>query len=204
MIGSLDKVYKQVRLTGKLNVDDIYILEAIYKILIGCETSIDSYQRKILISSYNQILNSSKNICPPTILPQEQIQYKSKFLQAEYLDCNNYPNIDKIYYWQEIDYNTSNEDILDAAKLPNFTKNKPSDKYSVFEKGKSITYTNVGRIGFLAIDTVIEDIFNLYDVGGVNITDGFVIVFIPEINSTLISSINVYSNSVMNLKIIKT
>lgn len=203
MIGSLDKVYKQLRLTGKLKSTDIYILDAIYKLLSGCTTSISNYQRRSLILLYNQVLGSSKYACPAVILPQEQINPKSKFVQAEFLDCNNYPNSDKVYYWQESDYNIRNADLLISVLDPLFTNGKLSSTLPVFSNGILISYENVGVIGFLINNTKLSDVYKVYDANNFDVSTGFNITFIPEINSTLIVSTNVYSYGDMMFKIKK-
>lgn len=203
VIGSLDKIYKQVRMTGKLHATDIYILESIYKLLSGCESSITHYQRRTLLSLYNRVLNTSKYTCQPVILDIYKVEPKSKFVQAEFLDCNNYPNNSKIYYWQEYDYTISNTDLLIDALEPGFTNNKLSTTATVFETGKEIDYTSIGVIGFLINDTVIEDVYKVYDVNNFDITSSFIITFLPEINSTLIVSTAVYSYGALTFKIKK-
>lgn len=91
LIGSLEKIYKQLRLTGKLKSTDLYILDAIYKLLNGCDASLTHIQRRELLSLYNDILNSSQTLCQPIILPEDKVSPASNFIQAEALDCNQLP-----------------------------------------------------------------------------------------------------------------
>lgn len=60
---SLDKIYRQAKMNGTLRVKGAYLLDAIYKLLIGFKNSIDVYQRETLLILYNKILKSSKYIC---------------------------------------------------------------------------------------------------------------------------------------------
>jgi hypothetical protein len=63
IISSLDKIYKQSKMDGTLRVKGAYLLDAIYKLLIGFKNSIDAYQRELLLVLYNKILKSSKYVC---------------------------------------------------------------------------------------------------------------------------------------------
>jgi hypothetical protein len=60
---SLDKIYRQARMNGTLAAKGAYLLDAIYKLLIGFKNSIDTYQKELLLVLYNKILNSSKYVC---------------------------------------------------------------------------------------------------------------------------------------------
>lgn len=78
---SLEVIYRQSRMTGKLNSSDLYLLEAINKFLGGCETSLTTQQRRILFSLYNNIMTSSKNICNHPALTVKTISSTPKFIQ---------------------------------------------------------------------------------------------------------------------------
>ena len=97
IISSLNKVYKNAELTGKLYPIDIYVLESIYKLLNGCDTSLSNDQRQLLIALYNTIITTSKTICKSNILEKHISSFKSKFTQAEIEDCNNYQKYPLLY-----------------------------------------------------------------------------------------------------------
>jgi hypothetical protein len=60
---SLNKIYKQARMNGTLAAKGAYLLDAIYKLLIGFKNTIDVHQRELLLVLYNKILNSSNYVC---------------------------------------------------------------------------------------------------------------------------------------------
>ena len=78
---SLSAIYNQSRITGKLNSSNLYLLEAINKLLGGCTTSLTTVQKRILFSLYNSILTSSKEICNVPLQNLTDVQSKPKFVQ---------------------------------------------------------------------------------------------------------------------------
>lgn len=72
-----------------------------------------------------------------------------------------------IYYWQ---YDNVNDDINDAPNIDQtFLDTKSSEVIDNFLAGKTVSYTDVGRIGF-AITNVPENYYKILDTFGVNIT----------------------------------
>ena len=76
---------------------------------------------------------------------------------------------------------------------------KPSDTYENFEKGKYITYGDIGKVTFFAFnsnnfDFVITDILNN------DVTHTFKLTYIPKLNATLFISNNIYSHGIMFFK----
>lgn len=203
IIGSVEKSYKKARLTGKLTSNDAYILEAIYKLLGACYTSLSQPNRRTLTTLYNRILTTSKNTCMPMVLSQDKKTIKSEFVQAEFLDCNTYDPNQKIYYWQESSYLTTNADVLVKIAVPGFLHLQPSDTLTVFSAGKSIPYTNVGRICFAVTDTKSTSTFNILDSLNNNVISGFTKTFIADTHVTLFVSTNVYSYGTILFKINK-
>lgn len=63
VVPSLNKAYNKAKINGKLIVDDIYILEAISKLLLDCYTSLQASETLNLRNYYNTILNNSKYVC---------------------------------------------------------------------------------------------------------------------------------------------
>lgn len=203
IIGSLEKTYRKARLTGKLNSNDPYILEAIYKLLGACYTSLSQPNRRTLILLYNRILTTSKNTCMPMVLEQDKRSPKPQFVQSEFLDCNTYTSYQKIFYWQETDYYTTNLNVVAKVDDNGFLKSKQSDSLTVFSSGKNIPYENVGRICFAITDTKSASTFNILNSLNIDVTSGFTKTFINSINTTLFVSTNVYSYGSILFKINK-
>lgn len=203
IIGSVDKSYKNARLTGKLTSNDPYILEAIYKLLGACYTSLSQPNRRTLTTLYNRILTTSKNTCMPMVLKQDVKVIKPEFIQAEFLDCNTYDSNQRIYYWQESSYLTTNSEVLAKVAVRGFLQSQSSDTLDAFSSGKTIPYTNIGRICFAISDTKSTSTFNILDSLGLNVISGFTKTFIEDTKVTLFVSTNVYSNGSILFKINK-
>ena len=202
VIGSLDKIYKDAKIYGKLYPKDIYLLEAVYKLLSGCDTALLNTQRRILLSLYNKILYQSKNICP-VILEQYKVEPKPKFIQAETQDCNNYPVYNKIFYWQEDSYLTTESILIPIVDDTGFFSNKLFDTFPVFETGKDIEYNNIGRVCFAVMEATDSATYEIKDALNNIVTHTFDSVFIDQINTTLFVSQNIYSHGNMTFKIKK-
>lgn len=203
VIGSLDKIYNQSRVTGILHSNDVYILDAIYKLLSGCTASITHIQRRSLISLYNTILNSSKYTCKSIILSQDKVILKSKFTQAEYTDCNTTANLQKIYYWQEPNISVVENDIINNVSINGYLQSKPFDTIPSFEIGKTISYTSIGLISFAITNSLETDNYRLYDIMNNDVTDGFTRSYLNN-KTILFVSNNIYSHSNMFIKLIKS
>lgn len=203
VITSINKIYKDATLNGKLNSSDIYVLESIYKLLNGCDTALSNDQKQLLIALYNTVLMSSKYICKSTIIEKNVESFKSKFTQNETDDCVSYPKYPNVYYWQEEDYTITVQNVIDASKLTGFTTGKLKDTLLNFNSGKTISYTFIGRIGFFILDTISTDIYKIYDSLDNDVTTGFTVTYIDEMNSTLLVSNSIYSYGDMTFKIKK-
>lgn len=211
IIGSVDKSYKKARLTGKLESNDPYILEAIYKLLGACYTSLSQPNRRTLTTLYNRILTTSKNTCMPMVLAQDKKSPKHEFIQAEFLDCNTSSSSgsspansdNKIYYWQESDYSKTNSDVINEIHTSGFLISQPSDTLASFSSGKTITYSKVAIICFAFNNTKSTSTFNILNQFNVDITSGFTKTFVSDMNLTLFTSNNIYSNSDILFKLNK-
>lgn len=203
VIGSLDKIYNQSRVTGVLHSNDVYILDSIYKLLSGCTTSITHTQRRSLISLYNTILNSSKYTCKSIILNQDKVILKSKFTQAEYTDCNTTANLQKVYYWQEPNIDILLDDIINNVSVNGYLQSKLFDTIPVFEIGKTISYTSIGLISFAITNSLETDNYRLYDIMNNDVTNGFTRTYLDN-KTILFVSNNIYTNSDMFIKLKKS
>ncbi len=200
VISSLDKIYKQAKMDGQLHPKDIYYLNIMYKLLNNSYIELSNEQKQHLVSLYNKITFKSKYICPPTLYKKHQ-QTKQTFTQAETSDCGDINTFAKIFYWQEEDFTTTIENIIPQLNTE-FLSEKLSDSYLNFETGKTIDYSEIGRICFLAmssntIDYIVKDILDN------DITDAFDLIIIDEIQATLFVSKNIYSFGDIFFKIIK-
>jgi hypothetical protein len=204
IIGSLNKIYKEAKIHGRLYPRDIYYLQIIYKLLDGCPLTLTNTQRRDLVSCYNKLAFQSKHICQPKIIKGYQMSKKPIFIQAENTDCNTFPTqpVDKIFYWQETDIDTTGSDIEILAIIDGFTTGKDSATYSIFEESINIVYTSIGITGFLCTGSSTIN-YEIKDELGLDITDEFDIVVLPEITATLITSKNIMSHGTMNIRIKK-
>ena len=196
VVGSLDKSYLHAKTYGKLNTSEIYILNTIYNILNNF-TNLTASQKNSLSLLYNHIYYNSSNICKTYSINSNLINSKKSFIQnalikARTIPSNSSSNI--IYYWQEEDLNTTIEDIIPLTYNSSFFTSKSSDTYDNFENiGKTINYSNVGRIGFYATESDNKS-FIVTDILNNDVTNIFDIIYLSDSNATLFVSKNFYSN----------
>lgn len=202
IINSLNKDYNMSKVYGKLNPLSIYYIDIIYNLIYNCGLSVDEKQLSELITLYTKIIRNSDTICNSKIQCQKHININQNFTQSSNDDCNTIPdqNSYKIYYWQSEEI----KDEISQIKLlinPTFLSTKQFDTYQNFELGKTINYSEIGRICFLDSNsnTINYEIKNEL---GNNITDQFDIENLPS-NQTLIVSKNIMSFGDIKLKIKK-
>lgn len=193
LIGSIEKIYNKVILTGKIEIRDIYYLNIIYKLLNNVELS--NNQNNMLINYYNQLSHYSDSICPPKVIKKYQTTPTPRFQQLESEDCNTYTKNKSILYWQEV-YTLNNSEITELIDDTNYLIDKPSDTYENFEIGKNIDYTKIGKVVFLALESDNRD-FVITDVLNNDVTHTFSLIYLPQLNATLFISENNYSYGTM-------
>jgi hypothetical protein len=88
MIKSIENIYNNSKIYGKLYPMDLVHLNIIYKLLNSCHLDLSVENIKQLLNIYTNIEYKSKNICP-RIVYSKHIQTKQSFVQAECTDCNN-------------------------------------------------------------------------------------------------------------------
>jgi hypothetical protein len=203
LISSLDRIFNQGKLNGKLNTIDLYILNLTHDLLNNCCIELTNDQRRVLMDLYRKIYFNSEEICHVTNVQKYTIQPTITFVQAEAVDCNQYTQVNKIFYWQESDYNSDFEDIKLLIVNTNYLNTKPNDTYLSFDIGKNITYTNVGKISFAIIETLSTDVFKIYDVLNNDVTHAFDTYYEAINNCRLFVSKNTYSHGEINFKIKK-
>lgn len=203
LISSLDRIFNQGKLNGKLNAINLYILNLTHDLLNNCCIELTNDQRRALMDLYRKIYFNSEEICHVTNVQKYQIQPTITFTQAETIDCNQYTQVNKIFYWQESDYNSDFEDIKLLIVNTNYLNTKPNDTYLSFDIGKNINYTNVGKISFAIIETLSTDVFKIYDVLNNDVTHAFDTYYETINNCRLFVSKNTYSHGEINFKIKK-
>lgn len=207
VISSLNKEYKKTKVGKSLTPNDIYLLDIIYNLLNGCCLELSNTDYKKLLNIYNNILFTSKVICNSSYQEKYQMTKDTKFIQAKKTDCNDTPIqsvINKIYYWQEESYLTTIQDIKPLTYNNGYFLNKSFDNYNNFKNiGKTISYSNLGRICFYATESdnkkfIITDLLNN------DVTDTFNIEYLITSNATLIVAKNFDAPSDIFFKIEKT
>lgn len=200
MIGSLTNIYNKARLNGKLKATNLYILEAIYKLIGECELSLTQTQKTLLIELYRNIVATSDDICYYTDLEE----MKSKFTQGNTSDNGLIISENKIHYWQETEVSTTATDIQTSLLSDAYLASKPYDTNAAFQAGKTISYINVGRISFAIPKATSVSNYKLYDYLGNEVTSGFTKAFISTKNILVYTSINIYGYGDLLFKVIKT
>ena len=192
LISSLGKIYNKGKIKGKLKAINLYLLNVVYKLLDGCCLTLSNTERRALMDIYRKIYFNSEDVCKITSIPKYQIQPTVRFFQAEVTDCNTYPKYANIYYWQEAEYATTYTNVRANALTTSFLEGKLSDTYTSFQTGKTIPYSNIGRICFLAMESDDKD-FTVTDILNNVVNDSFDISYITSLNATLFVTKNVYS-----------
>lgn len=195
---SLDVVFNKARISGKINVINIYILNIIFKLLNTPYIELTVTQKEYLINLYRQVYFESKEICKikdynPTIYPTIKT-----FKQADFTDCNNFEVIENIYYWQ----NDSLSLITPVISTLDFFNDKEFDSKLNFQNGKSISFSLIGQINFAIFKSDNSD-FEIKDILGNVINSQFNKIFNSTYNVTIFTSKNIFSHGDINFKIIK-
>lgn len=201
VISSLNKEYKKAKIGKSIIPNDIYLLDTVYNLLQESNLTLSDTEKDKLLEIYNILLYKSKIICNNTYNEVSQMSKIDKFIQAEKTDCNNFPLetiLNVIYYWQEDSITNTIDDIIpeinDRVKL--------QATYLDFSDGKTITYSNIGRLCFLLNNETSVN-YSIYDELNNNVTSLFNLQYISVINSVIIVSKSIYSHGDINLKIIK-
>ena len=202
VIGSIERIYNRSKIYGKLKIKNLYFIDIIANLLNGGCVTLTSEQINGLLSIYYATTFQSNEICRPTICKTYQSTARPAFIQAEAEDCNDFPKFPKIYYWQETTTTANLANIQPLVDDQGYVEGKSSDTYESFNTGRTIAYSNIGRICFLATESTTTS-YTMYDIMGNSVADAFDIVLIPLIKSTLFVSKNIYSHGDIYFKIKK-
>lgn len=204
LISSLDRIFNQGKLNGKLNSIDLYILNLTHNLLDNCCIELTHYQRKALMDLYRKIYFNSEEICHVTNVQKYQIQPTISFTQAETTDCNQYTKFENIYYWQEQTLGKTIDEIALEVSNTGFFNGKLFDTEVKFETGVDCNFNQIGYICLAILDTLPTDTYKIYDYLNNDVTHMFERIYVDQINTILFVSNNIYSHSTTNLKIKKT
>lgn len=108
------------------------------------------------------------------------------------------PSTTKVAYWQLTNTNDKLAEVLAGLTLP-ILDAKPFELYPIFNDGKTITYTNIGRIVF-AIYTTVEQNFIITDTLGNNITDNFEVAYVPSLQCMVYVSKSIITHSTIGFE----
>jgi hypothetical protein len=188
IIKSLNNIYNQSKIYGKLNVEDINYLNIIYKLLNTCYLDLSVDEINTLSNLYENIQFHSKHVCPVLKYPKH-IQTKPTFVQAETNDCNNNPITDRIFYWEDrrfldTDYNLT---IATQASNTTFLFAQDSETYDFFNAGYEWPLesgdTRVMCINIYDIPQTNQ--YKLYNEFEQDVTNSFYYHYITQTNSIL-------------------
>lgn len=198
MITSLEKNFKNIYLGKPLKMSELYLYDAIFNFIEGCNIELTSSQIRTLTQMYNRLPSLSDQVCRSFV--KQEFQTKPKFIQAERNDIMNNGSPFKVYYWQDDNVDNSPEEIYNLSLNPGFLNNKPYLPYNKFNIGVYIDYTKIGKIAFKIVNPGDES-FIIYDVLRNDVTDGFE-RFYDVVNKTVtFVSIYDYANSEIEFKI---
>lgn len=187
---------------GIIKNKELYLLNMIFKLVdLNCLIGDSEINKKKLNSLYYKILNKYSFLCKSDL--DRTYYFKSKNINKTFevdQSCEIITKEYKIYYWQS----EVIKDEISQIKLlinPTFLSTKQFDTYQNFELGKTITYSDIGRICFLDSNSNTVN-YEIKDILGNLITDQFDIENLPN-NQTLIVSKNIMSFGDIKLKIKK-
>ncbi len=153
-----------------------------------------------------------------TILTNEEVEEELLYLKKVYkykeisncirnlgIDINSLleetveiPSTTKVAYWQVDNTNDTITEVAAGLTLP-LLESKPFELYPIFDDGKTITYSNIGRIVF-AIYVTTEQNFIILDTLGNNITSSFDVVYNDVLACTLYVSKSVITHSTIGFE----
>lgn len=197
---SLTKLYNQARLKGKLESNDLYILNILYNLINECHITITRKQKTQLECLYRTLYNNSKNICKVKTVVGYPVDLSTKFIVREKTDQEIIPTVSKVSYWQEPLGITSN-DILDLIDTGTYIETKSSATRAVFESGIDINYTDIGLIVFALNCSEETTQYAIYDILNNDVTNGFESFFNSDLGTRIFISFNIYAFGSINFKI---
>jgi hypothetical protein len=197
---SLKKLHNQARLNGKLESEDLYVLNLIFNLLNECNVTISNKQRKQLECLYITLYNNSKYICKVKTVTGFPVNLDTKFVVADKNEQVVVLPVPSVVYWQE-SLGITYQNILDLVASGTYLETKDAATREVFAEGIDIVYEDIGLIAF-ALNCSEEDTeYEIYDVLGNNVTEGFQSHYNDELKTRIFIGNNLYSIGTMKFKI---
>lgn len=200
ILNSLDKIYNQARIKGKFKSINLYILNIIFEFLNNESIVLTECQKKELNDLYLKIYFNSENICNTFEIKKCFVQSPTPFVQEPSTSCDNYEQFDNIYYWQVPDYDDDN-DYPELIAETGYFDNILFDSKNNFITGVNCNFTEIGKIFIAVLNSNQTDNYRIFDVLNNDVTHTFTKLYSDPINTILFISDNVYSHSIMNLKV---
>jgi hypothetical protein len=200
---SLNKIYNQARIKGKLESVDLYIFNVLFNYISTCETDLTNEQIKKLECIYRILYNTSEDICKVS-LTGARVQHRTKFVAPPKSVTPITPVVSKVYYWQEPTPVTEYPDIVEAILNDNYLDDKPFTTKTLFEFGIDIPLTHIGRVAFAFDPSFPASSFLIKDFLGNDITHAFTKTNITSLDIVLFTSDFVYAYGNLNVHIIET
>lgn len=204
LVSSINKMFFIAKTKGIINNKELYLINLIYK-LISAESFefLKDSERMVLITLYYKIINKYSFLCKSELT--RSYYFESISTNEVYTpdDCYAYPIYNKIFYWQEASYITTDDILIPIVDDTGYFNDKLSDTFANFELGKDIEYNNIGRVCFAIMEAEETSTYEIKDALGNNVTHTFDLTFIEQINTTLVVSQNIYSHGNMTFKIKK-
>ena len=156
------------------------------------------------VNSINTSVLTSEEVTEELAYLESVYNYKSikKCIKHLGIDIEDVTTIDttnvRVYYWQ---LDNTDDDIDDVLPLISsaYLDTRDSDLFSVFNEGRVVNYTSVGRIVFAVKETVLQN-FVIEDSLGNNVTDDFDVEYIVPLQCVLYVSKSIYTHSNMMFK----
>jgi hypothetical protein len=201
--GSLNKSFNNAIVFGKLNSTDIYVLDAMYKLLTRCKESLTTSEIDMLTLLYNDLFYKSMDICKTYPKITISNQSKTSKFQNSSISTNTTPSINYISYWKETDLTIDFEELKVLVQDSNYLTPKSKNTFSNFSKGLNLIFNNFGRICFYLPDNDSFERFKIYDILNNDITEMFDVYSDYDNRYKVIMSKNIYAYGDIYIKIIK-
>jgi hypothetical protein len=156
------------------------------------------------VTNVNTSILTNEEVTEELLYLDTVYNYKSikKCIKHLGIDINDLITIDTnnvvVHYWQ---LTNTEDDINDVLSLITsaYLDTKNTDNFSVFNEGKVVNYTSVGRVVFAIKETTLQN-FVILDSLGNNITDDFDVDYIAPLQCVVYVSKSIYTHSNMFFK----
>lgn len=198
IITSLNRMMDKASIYGRVESEDLYLLNTVYDLLNTMCLSLTNTQRQKLISIYNQLAFKSKDICTSTMLKAFQQPMKNKVSQS-FVDPDCITKNLNINYWKAPMF-SENDEIIEMLNR-NFLDTTVFKTRESFNTGSNVSTPGIGKI-CLFLNTLSNTNITIKDMLDNDVTNTFTIGYIPTLNGVLITSNLMYNSESMTLKII--